>query len=78
VVTATTGTTISYAKTNANVTSTAATGYVQKQSVYTATTTSTGFTAQTSTTAYNVPGNVNYNADNALDVAIASTADPTS
>jgi hypothetical protein len=77
-VTATTGTTISYAKTAANVTSTAATGYIQKQAVYTATTGTTGFTAQTSTTAFNVPGNVNYNADNPLDVVVASTQDPSS
>ena len=38
----------------------------------------TDFTSQGSTTAYNVPGNENYNADNATDFIIASTEDPTS
>lgn len=36
------------------------------------------FSSQGSTTAYNVPGNENYNADNATDFIIASTEDPTS
>ena len=36
------------------------------------------FTSQGSTTAYNVPGNENYNADNAVDFILASTEDPTS
>jgi len=36
------------------------------------------FTSQGSTTAYNVPGNENYNADNATDFIIASSEDPTS
>lgn len=36
------------------------------------------FTSQGSTTAYNVPGNENYNADEATDFIIASTEDPTS
>ena len=38
----------------------------------------TDFTSQGSTTAYNVPGNENYNADNNVDFIIASTEDPTS
>jgi hypothetical protein len=38
----------------------------------------TDFTSQGSTTAYNVPGNESYNADNATDFIIASTEDPTS
>lgn len=38
----------------------------------------TDFTSQGSTTVYNVPGNENYNADNAIDFIIASTEDPTS
>lgn len=38
----------------------------------------TDFTSQGSTTAYNVPGNENYNADNATDFIIASAEDPTS
>ena len=36
------------------------------------------FESEGSTTAYNVPGNENYNADNATDFIIASTEDPTS
>jgi hypothetical protein len=38
----------------------------------------TDFTSQGSTTAYNVPGNEDYNADNAVDFILASTEDPTS
>jgi hypothetical protein len=38
----------------------------------------TDFTSQGSTTAYNVPGNIDYNADEAIDFIIASTEDPTS
>lgn len=38
----------------------------------------TDFASQGSTTAYNVPGNVDYNEDNATDFIIASTEDPTS
>jgi len=38
----------------------------------------TDFTSQGSTTSYNVPGNENYNADNATDFINASTEDPTS
>ncbi len=38
----------------------------------------TDFASQGSTTAYNVPGNENYNADNATDFIIASSEDPTS
>jgi hypothetical protein len=36
------------------------------------------FESEGSTTAYNVPGNENYNADEAIDFIIASTEDPTS
>ena len=38
----------------------------------------TDFTSQGSTSSYNVPGNENYNADNAVDFILASTEDPTS
>lgn len=38
----------------------------------------TDFTSQGSTSAYNVPGNIDYNADEAIDFIIASTEDPTS
>jgi len=38
----------------------------------------TDFTSEGSTTAYNVPGNADYNADNAVDFILASTEDPTS
>jgi hypothetical protein len=38
----------------------------------------TDFTSQGSTTAYNVPGSLDYNADNDVDFIIASTEDPTS
>jgi hypothetical protein len=38
----------------------------------------TDFESEGSTTAYNVPGNENYNADNATDFIIASTEDPAS
>lgn len=38
----------------------------------------TDFTSQGSTTSYNVPGNIDYNADEAIDFIIASTEDPTS
>ena len=38
----------------------------------------TDFASQGSTTAYNVPGNENFNEDNAIDYIIASTEDPTS
>ena len=38
----------------------------------------TDFTSQGSTTAYNVPGSGDYNADNAVDFILASTEDPTS
>jgi len=38
----------------------------------------TDFTSQGSTTAYNMPGNKNYNADNSVDFIIASVEDPTS
>ena len=38
----------------------------------------TDFTSQGSTTAYNMPGNINYNEDEAIDFIIASAEDPTS
>ena len=38
----------------------------------------TDFASQGSTTAYNVPGNENFNEDNPIDYIIASTEDPTS
>jgi hypothetical protein len=38
----------------------------------------TDFESQGSTTAYNVPGNENYNADESTDFIIASSEDPTS
>jgi len=38
----------------------------------------TDFTSQGSTSAYNVPGSLDYNADNDVDFIIASTEDPTS
>ena len=38
----------------------------------------TDFTSQGSTTAYNVPGSTEYNADESVDFIIASTEDPTS
>jgi hypothetical protein len=38
----------------------------------------TDFASQGSTTAYNVPGNENFNEDNPVDYIIASTEDPTS
>jgi len=38
----------------------------------------TDFTSQGSTTAYNVPGGITYNADEAVDFIIASSEDPTS
>jgi len=38
----------------------------------------TDFTSQGSTTAYNVPGNADYNADDAVDFILASTEDPSS
>lgn len=38
----------------------------------------TDFASQGSTSAYNVPGNENYNADESIDFIIASTEDPTS
>jgi hypothetical protein len=37
----------------------------------------TDFLSQGSTTAYNTPGNANYNADDAIDFIIASSDDPT-
>ena len=38
----------------------------------------TDFLSEGSTTAYNTPGNINYNADEDIDFIIASTEDPTS
>ena len=84
VVSARTSNTISYAKTAANVTSVAAPSgaavtvinpIAAESPAYTAV---TDFSAQGSGTAYNVPGNVNFNADNTVDRIIASNEDPTS
>ena len=69
-------TTFRYAKVNTNVTAdSSATGDCL---VATNGRLVTDFTSQGSTTAYNVPGNENYNADEATDFIIASTEDPTS
>lgn len=64
----------SYAKTATNVDSTAVspTGLATRGAGYTQI---TDFESQGSTTTYNVPGNANYNADNAVDFIIASTED---
>jgi len=69
-------TTFSYAKVATNVASAAVspTGTAVRQRGYTAV---TDFATQGSTTEYNVPGNDNYNADEAIDFIIASTEDPT-
>lgn len=71
-----TSNTFTYAKPGAtNVTSAAVspTGTAVRQRGYSAV---TDFTSQGSTTAYNVPGNDNYNADQAIDFIIASNQDP--
>lgn len=70
-----TTTTFTYAKTASNITSTADTGTADVAANSRAV---TDFASQGSTTEYNVPGNVDYNADDAIDFIIASTEDPTS
>ena len=69
-------TTFSYAKTSSNVASAAVSpvGSAVRQRGYTAV---TDFASQGSTSTYNVPGNSDYNADNAVDFIIASSEDPT-
>ena len=69
-------TSFSYAKVATNVSSTAVspTGTAVRQRGYTAV---TDFASQGSTSTYNVPGNSDYNADNAVDFIIASSEDPT-
>ena len=68
-------TTFTYASTGTNITSAADTGTAvvapNGRQV-------TDFTSQGSTTAYNVPGSEEYNADLPIDFIIASTEDPTS
>jgi hypothetical protein len=70
-----TPTTFRYAKTATDVSSTAVspTGTVIRNRGYLSV---SDFTSQGSTTSYNVPGNSDYNADNAIDFIIASTEDP--
>ncbi len=75
-ITSVTSNTFTYAKPGAaNVTSAAVspTGTAVRQRGYVAV---SDFTSQGSTTTYNVPGNENYNADNAIDFIIASNQDP--
>ena len=69
-------TTFSYAKVSSNVASAAVSpvGSAVRQRGYTAV---TDFASQGSTSTYNVPGNSDYNADNAVDFIIASSEDPT-
>ncbi len=69
-------TTFSYAKVASNVASAAVSpvGSAVRQRGYTAV---TDFASQGSTSTYNVPGNSDYNADNAVDFIIASSEDPT-
>jgi hypothetical protein len=104
--TGTTGTTINYAKTAANVTSAASTGTATRTlfngsytiasvpstttitySVTHADVTSFSVAAgavestasiSSSTTGYNVPGNINFNADQAIDRVLNSNENPTS
>ena len=69
-------TTFSYAKVASNVASAAVSpvGSAVRQRGYTAV---TDFASQGSTSTYNVPGNSDYNADNAVDFIIASSEVPT-
>jgi hypothetical protein len=71
-----TTTSFRYAKTATDVASTAVspTGTVLRNRGYLAV---SDFTTQSSTSAYNVPGNEEYNADLPIDFIIASTEDPT-
>jgi hypothetical protein len=75
IVAAPTTTTFTYAKTASDIASTADSGTAD---VAANSREITDFTSQGSTTDYNVPGNVNYNADEDIDFIIASTEDPTS
>ena len=71
-----TNNTFTYAKTASEVASTAVSpvGTAVRQRGYLPV---TNFAYQSSTTGYNVPGGITYNADNALDFIIASSQDPT-
>jgi hypothetical protein len=71
-----TNNTFTYAKTASEVASTAVSpvGTAVRQRGYLPV---TNFAYQSSTTGYNVPGGIDYNADNALDFIIASSQDPT-
>jgi hypothetical protein len=71
-----TNNTFTYAKTATDVASTAVSpvGTAVRQRGYTPV---ANFAYQSSTTGYNVPGGITYNADNALDFIIASSQDPT-
>ena len=71
-----TNNTFTYAKTATDVTSAAVSpvGTAVRQRGYLPV---TNFAYQSSTTGYNVPGGIDYNADNALDFIIASSQDPT-
>jgi hypothetical protein len=68
-------TSITYAKTATDIASTVVspTGTAVRQRGYLAV---SDFTSQGSTSVYNVPGNENYNPDNAIDFIIASSQDP--
>ena len=71
-----TTTTFTYTTTTSGtITSAADAGSAVRQPGYEAV---TDFASQGSTTVYNVPGNEDYNADNATDFIIASSEDPTS
>jgi hypothetical protein len=71
-----TPTSFRYAKAGTDITSTAVSpaGSVLRNRGYLAV---SDFETQGSTTAYNVPGNTDYNADNPIDFIIASSEDPT-
>ena len=70
-----TNNTFTYAKTATNVESTAVSpvGTAVRQRGYTPV---SNFAYQSSTTAYNVPGGITYNADSPVDFIIASSQDP--
>lgn len=71
-----TTTTFTYTTTTSGtITSAADTGTAVVQQGYWAV---TDFASQGSTTTYNMPGNINFNADEAVDFIIASAEDPTS
>jgi hypothetical protein len=69
-----TTTTFTFTKTSASISSTSDSGTALVAANSRAV---TDFTSEGSTTAYNVPGNENYNADEDIDFIIASTEDPT-